>query len=228
MNFYQFFITKYTALNNQVKCFSFFFTLMTFYSIFLWMLPKNNWVLIPALFFAGWISWTFFEYILHRFWMHDKDSVDDSPMAQRHHHHHTHPTEIKVTAVQRLVLILIVSALVIFSLWFMIYFLIVAGFVFGFAGYTLMHWVLHQRWSAKIFPRLNRHHIYHHCKFPNSCYGVSVCWWDLLFKTTPPGDPVLVQRIIDFYFGDVPKKKQAIGNRQYATQVAVPNKSEVV
>ena len=200
MNFYQFLIARYTHLNEQAKCFSHYFFIMTAYAMLLWLLPTERWFLAINLFFSGWFTWTFFEYVLHRFWMHDKEKGDDSPMAQRHHHHHTHPTDIKVTAFQRSMLLLIVFALVSLSLWFVIYFLVIAGFVFGFAGYTMMHWILHQRWSAKLFPRMQKFHIYHHCKFPNSCYGISVCWWDLWFKTVPPGEPVLLKRIIDFYF----------------------------
>ena len=200
MNFYQFFIEKYINLNKQVKCFSFYFGFITAYYILLWIVPMNNTLFGLFLLLSGWLNWTFFEYILHRFWMHDKEAKDDSPMAQRHHHHHTHPTDIKVTPMQRLILLGIVSALLICSIYVSVYLLIVAGFVFGFSGYTMMHWVLHQRWSVKVFPRLHRYHIYHHCKYPNSCYGISVCWWDLLFKTTPPNEPVLVKRIIDFYF----------------------------
>ena len=208
MNFYQFLITRYSNLNNQVKCFSHFFILMACYVTLLTLLPTQRWFLAVNLFFSGWFSWTFFEYVLHRFWMHDKEKGDDSPIAQRHHHHHTHPTDIKVTAIQRLTLVLIVLILVTCSLWFMMYFLIVAGFVFGFAGYTMMHWILHQRWSAKLFPRLQKFHIYHHCKFPNTCYGVSVCWWDLWFNTVPPGEPVLLKRIIDFYFDSKGKSSE--------------------
>jgi len=200
MNFYQFFIEKYINLNKQVKCFAFYFGFLTAYYILLWMVPMNYTLFGLFLLLSGWLSWTFFEYILHRFWMHDKDAKDNSPMAQRHHHHHTHPTDIKVTPMQRLLLFGIVSALLVCSIYVSVYLLIIVGFVFGFSGYTMMHWVLHQRWSVKVFPRLHRYHIYHHCKYPNSCYGISVCWWDLLFKTTPPNEPVLVKRIVDFYF----------------------------
>ena len=208
MNFYQFLIEKYINLNKQVKCFATYFGIISIYLFFLWAVHMNAAFAGCTLFFGGWFTWTFFEYVLHRFWMHDKDTKDESPMANRHHHHHTHPTEIKVTARQRLTLLTIVCAIVIFAILISIYVLIVAGFIFGFAGYTMMHWVLHQRWSVKVFPRLHRFHIYHHCKFPNSCYGVSVCWWDLLFKTIPPGEPVLVKRIIDFYFGSTADNKQ--------------------
>jgi sterol desaturase/sphingolipid hydroxylase (fatty acid hydroxylase superfamily) len=149
------------------------------------------------LFLTGWCTWTFVEYILHRFWMHDKDS--DSSMAQTHHYHHTHPTEIIVTNVHRALMIVFLIALVFVAACLNDYFTFLVGFCFGIVGYFWMHQFLHLKIGQKVFKRLVRYHIYHHCKYPSTCFGISVPWWDDLFKTVP-ASPKITQRIIDFYF----------------------------
>ena len=210
MTYYQNLIEKYVATNNQMKCISFYLAMMSAYAIIVWLIPQNAWLLSILLFTGGWVTWTFLEYIIHRFWMHDTQSEKASPIAQYHMHHHTHPTEMDITPMHRLLVWGLVSLLVGLSFWLSLYFMILAGFVSGFSGYTLMHWVLHQRWSVKLFPRLHRFHLYHHCKYPNTCYGVSVSWWDLIFKTVPPEEPVLLKRVVDFYFHPNQKKKQPL------------------
>jgi len=206
MSFYQFFIDKFTRAGKQLNCIMLFMFLISVYFSVVLVLQLTHWFFLTSLFLAGWFIWTFFEYILHRFWMHNAGH-SRSVMSDRHHHHHTHPTDIKVTAIQRVGLFLITIAFGLLSVYMHSCFMVLSGVVFGFAGYTMMHWTLHQRWSAKLFPRLQRFHIYHHCKFPDTCYGISVCWWDLLFKTTPPGETDLLKRVIDFYFEGNQKKK---------------------
>lgn len=147
----------------------------------------------------GWVTWTFVEYLLHRFPMHSKDS--DSHMAKAHHHHHSHPTEMAIKPWHRLVMFVMLT--VVFWIAFVLrnYFTLFAGIGAGVMGYVLMHWLLHQRLAQRLFKRLVRYHIYHHCKYPNTCFGISVTWWDDLFGTVPK-NPMISQRIIDFYFGE--------------------------
>src|SRR5215475_11321759 len=52
-------------------------------------------------FLIGILTWTYLEYHIHRFWTHSKSSNSSALAFQRHKHHHKHPTEIKVTASQR-------------------------------------------------------------------------------------------------------------------------------
>lgn len=152
------------------------------------------------LLFTGWFIWTFIEYIMHRFWCHRKDADPANKLVHAHHHHHTHPTEIKVTVVQRLLMLLILVALSAISYYLQNYFTLFTGLCFGIAGYFTMHKVLHQPWAAKVFRRLFRYHIYHHCKYPNTCFGISVPWWDDVFRSIPK-NPNISDRIIRFYLG---------------------------
>jgi len=203
---------KLSPLKSQLKCVSLFMAIMIPYAITAHFFAFNIWALAILLFLAGWITWTFIEYIVHRFWMHDTPLEMVKPVADYHMVHHRQPTEMDIKSSHRL----LVWALVVVFMWisflYSLYFMPVTGFVFGFTCYTAMHWVLHQSWSVKLFPRLHRFHLYHHCKYPNSCYGVTVNWWDLIFKTTPPEEPVLLKRVTDFYFGISQKKTRT--NRQ--------------
>ena len=128
-------------------------------------------------------------------------------MAQTHHHHHTHPTEIVVTNIQRLIMVVVVVILLVVARRLDDYFTAVVGLFFGIAGYFMMHQFLHLKVSQKVFKKLVRYHIYHHCKYPNTCFGISVPWWDDIFKTVPTA-PKLTPRIIDFYFKENGKEGQ--------------------
>jgi hypothetical protein len=209
MNYYQFLIKKYSQIMSQVKCFIIYLAIMTIYLGVVWLSHGNDWLFAFLLFFGGWISFTFLEYILHRFWMHDTPIERARPVAEYHMLHHRQPTEMDIKRSHRLLVWVLVAVLLAVSVWFSLYLMPLAGFVFGFSCYTLMHWVLHQSWSVKLVPRLHRFHLYHHCKYPDACYGVTVYWWDLIFKTTPPDEPILLKRVTDFYFGLSQKKVRA-------------------
>ena len=169
------------------------------------------------LFMSGWCMWTFIEYILHRFWMLHKDS--NSAMAKTHHYHHTHPTEMVITNLHRALMIIFIVALVFVARYLNDYFTLFVGFACGIAGYFWMHQFLHLELGQKLFKRLVRYHIYHHCKYPNTCFGISVPWWDDLFKTVP-ASPKITQRIIDFYF----KGQEREDHNSMLSPVIIPRK----
>jgi len=203
MNTHHLKLKTFERFKSQLKCIAIFFLIMVSYGTASFFATANVWAIGVELFVGGWLFWTFIEYIVHRFWMHDTPVQSAKAVADYHMVHHRQPTEMDITTLHRFLVWGLVAALLILSIYFTIYLMPLAGFVFGFTCYTNMHWVLHQSWSLKIFPRLHRFHLYHHCKYPNSCYGVTVLWWDLLFKTTPPNEPVLLKRVTDFYFGKV-------------------------
>jgi hypothetical protein len=90
--------------------------------------------------------------------------------------------------------------LVSFSVWIHNYFTVVVGFVCGYTIYTFTHWLLHKKFTQKVFPKKVRYHIYHHCKYPDKCFGISVTWWDDLFGSVPAKKEIS-PKVIDFYFG---------------------------
>ncbi len=152
-----------------------------------------------SLFFTGFFVWTFFEYMFHRYWMHHV-SKSNGKKDFNHVYHHSHPTDIRISAFQRFLLAVSALGIIFISIWLQNYFTVAAGFLCGFPMYTIMHFLLHQKSTQKIFKKLIQYHIYHHCKSPDKCFGVSVTWWDSILRTMPKKGDILSQRIIDFYF----------------------------
>jgi sterol desaturase/sphingolipid hydroxylase (fatty acid hydroxylase superfamily) len=204
MHLYYFMIKRCKQSYQQAKCIFIFAVILLPLVIISDILRNASPVIFHAiLFLSGWVTWTFTEYILHRFWMHDKNS--NSSIAQTHYYHHTHPTEIIVTSFHRIAMAIMLVVLILIAGYLNNYFTFLVGFLFGLESYFLMHQFLHLKITQQIFKRLVRYHIYHHCKYPNTCFGVCVPWWDDLFKTVPK-EPKITQRIIDFYFkGDEDK-----------------------
>ena len=152
-----------------------------------------------SLFFTGWFAWTFLEYLAHRYLMHQKHN-EKQLLDFKHTHHHTHPTDIQISAFQRCVLLSGCTVLMALSIWFNNYFTIAAGFLCGFAGYTIMHFLLHKKMMQTFLKKMVNYHIYHHCKYPDKCFGISATWWDDLLGTAPPNKGFISQKVIDFYF----------------------------
>jgi sterol desaturase/sphingolipid hydroxylase (fatty acid hydroxylase superfamily) len=152
------------------------------------------------LLFAGWLSWTFIEYFNHRFRMHGQGDTSKVIGYKLHIMHHHHPTEIKITSAQRFFLflgnLLLITLCIVFKNWILIF----TGFYSGFVIYTLMHWFLHRKLSARLFPEVHQFHIHHHCKHPDKCFGVTVTWWDHLFDTIPHQQKEITDRIKTFYY----------------------------
>lgn len=150
--------------------------------------------------FSGWFGWTFIEYFNHRFRMHGNGDTSKVIGYHRHILHHHHPTEIKITSSQRLFLfignLVLITLCFVFKNWILFF----TGFYTGFVIYTLMHWVLHRKFSAKLFPEVHQFHMHHHCKHPDKCFGVTVTWWDHLFDTIPHQQKEITERIKTFYY----------------------------
>ena len=192
---------KNISTSTQIKCMGIFILIVFPFLITAVFFAKNPVIFFASDFLTGILCWTYLEYHMHRFWTHNKNANSTKEAYKRHVHHHKHPTEIKVTAGQRLVLFSISALLLTISVIWNNYFTILTGFVVGFAWSFFSHWILHQTWSVKLFPHLHRFHIHHHCKYPDRCFGFSTIFWDLIFGTTPPRNAIITERIIQFYYG---------------------------
>jgi len=200
MYLYYFLMKRYRNIYLQARGFTiFFFTLLAALICTVIVRPFSSAAFHSLLFLAGWYSWTFLEYVLHRFYMHDSNC--HSSLAKTHHHHHTHPSALAVTGLHRIAVVPVLAAVVVIAILLNNYFTFIAGCCFGIGGYFFMHRILHLKPGQRMFKKLTRYHIYHHCKYPHTCYGISVTWWDDIFKTVPH-KPKITQRIIDFYFND--------------------------
>jgi len=197
---------KNTSLHHSVQqqwiCFSVYLISMLLLITIAKIFSERRIIFFILLSVAGFLGWTYLEYHLHRFWTHNKTSKSTKGAYKRHIHHHQHPTEIKVTPLQRIILFILSAIQFILSARWNNYFTFFSSFFIGFAYSFFSHWMLHQSWSGKIFPRLLRFHICHHSKYPDSCFGFSTTLWDDIFRTTPPKEVVITERIIRFYYGE--------------------------
>jgi sterol desaturase/sphingolipid hydroxylase (fatty acid hydroxylase superfamily) len=150
-----------------------------------------GWIATAALAFAGFVSWTFAEYWLHRLFFHWKPK---GRWGERMHFlvhgvHHNWPRDK-----YRLVMPPAVSI----SLYFIFlgFFLLTlgprytwgfhAGFVVGYMFYDLTHYYLHHFTPRSEYGRrLKKNHMLHHFKDSTRRFCVSNMVWDRFFGTGP-------------------------------------------
>ncbi|RYY82484.1 MAG: fatty acid hydroxylase [Chitinophagaceae bacterium] len=143
---------------------------------------------IAVLFLAGAFSWTFFEYIAHRFMFH---AIADSERARRvvyvmHGNHHHFPRDRQRLFMPPVPSLILASA--IFGLQYLGLhgntFVFFPGFMLGYLMYGTMHYAIHA-WNPpfKWMKPLWRNHHLHHYKDEGKGYGVSTTIWDRVFGT---------------------------------------------
>lgn len=145
-----------------------------------------------SIFVGGFIFWTFFEYLMHRYIFH---FVNESPMVKRFHYlihgvHHEYPRDHERLFMPP------VPGLIILSLIFTAQYLIAGKYVFaflpgmmsGYLVYAFMHYSIHKFQPPKPLRFIWKHHNMHHFKHQNKAYGVSSPLWDYVFGTMPPAE----------------------------------------
>ena len=142
-----------------------------------------------GLFLCGFLFWTLFEYIFHRFVFH---FYPDWKIQRRlqfimHGVHHQYPND-KDRLVMPVTVSIPVSTLLLglFHLfmgdqsWSFF-----SGFVFGYLAYDMIHYSVHffTRIKHPLFVKLRQHHMDHHFLDSQRGFGVSSPFWDLIFRT---------------------------------------------
>src|SRR6185295_16740482 len=168
--------------------------------LFASFLTNASWVFHLLLFAGGWLLWTWVEYHVHRFLMHPKNDNRKTGTSRTHQHHHRFPSELEVTLLYRILLFIFNCGVVTIACRLNNYFTFFAGFSWGSAAFCYIHYLLHCKWTRRFMPHHHRFHIYHHCKYTNKCFGVSVPWWDRLFGTVPEKNKEISERILAFYY----------------------------
>ena len=144
---------------------------------------------IAGLFLAGILSWTLFEYILHRFLFH---FYPDWKLQQRlqftmHGVHHQYPQDK-----DRLVMPITVSIPLSVLLMGLFYLLLgnqawtfTSGFMLGYLVYDMIHYSVHffTHFKQPWFLKLRQHHMDHHFRNSQRGFGVSSPFWDRIFRT---------------------------------------------
>jgi dihydroceramide fatty acyl 2-hydroxylase len=139
---------------------------------------------------AGLISWTFVEYILHRFLFHYEG---DSAGWERAHfilHGHHHIDANAPTRLMMPPLVSVVLGTAFYYLFDMVFGPVMAKpffafFVLGYLCYDYTHYYVHFFTpTTRLGKFLKSYHMKHHYSGSNSRWGVSSPLWDYIFGTT--------------------------------------------
>jgi sterol desaturase/sphingolipid hydroxylase (fatty acid hydroxylase superfamily) len=141
---------------------------------------SENWLRGGAYFLSGFVAWGFSEYIFHRWAYHKNESF----FAVGHLMHHDDTQAL--IGMPWLVNMLSLSGLFLLFTFFlgrMGSAFLFSGFWLGHIWYTIVHHGIHH-WdiSHAWFKKLKHHHKIHH-KMPDRNLGVTMIFWDRIFKT---------------------------------------------
>jgi len=145
--------------------------------------------LFGGLFVTGFVLWSVFEYLMHRFVFHYETNSEFGKkiLFTFHGVHHDYPNDSL-----RLVMAPVVSIPLFFIMLFFFQFLvgyglhfaIFSGFVLGYLFYDVGHYALHHfNFKNKYLANLKKHHLLHHYKDEQHGFGVSMPFWDKIFNT---------------------------------------------
>lgn len=147
-------------------------------------------ILIIALFLAGLTVFSWVEYQVHRHLFHIHPGSEQRKKLQYTIHgvHHEYPKDKKRLAMPP-VLSVVIATLLLMLLRLMLgdfSFSFLAGFLCGYAGYLLVHYLVHVFPPPKnIFRKLWINHGIRHYKDHEKAFGVSSPLWDYIYKTMP-------------------------------------------
>lgn len=143
-----------------------------------------------ALFFAGLFVFTFVEYVMHRFLFHIGTNTPRKAKLQYTLHgvHHEYPKDKERLAMPPVMSITLATILL--FLFKLILgprvFAFLPGFLVGYSGYLVMHYIQHMYRAPKgFFNAWWANHSVHHYKDQTKAYGVSSPLWDYVFGTMP-------------------------------------------
>jgi len=163
-----------------------------------------------TLFISGWLSWTFVEYFVHRFLMHELIVPGKKDTLFNHHEHHQNPKNLKVSFSHRMIVFIIGALLFWKALELNNIFTLFAGFFSGFITFNFIHFILHQPYGRYILPKIQEAHILHHTRYPNCGYSFSTILWDWMYDTLPPKHATITEQMRINYFKSSSKPQQII------------------
>lgn len=144
--------------------------------------------------FAGICTWSFLEYVIHRWLGHSKQPRTQFGVEHRAHHRNgdyfAPSTKKAMSAIPVLIVAGIVSSLI-FGLE------IGGAYTAGFAGFYIFYEVIHRRIHTH-GPRgpytrfVRKHHLYHHFHSARMNHGVTSPIWDVVFGTLATAEQVRV------------------------------------
>lgn len=143
--------------------------------------------------------WFLFEYVLHRFAMHE---LHGRGIMSREHllHHVSAGWNFSGRLLLAWLGVAVVGALAWFPLGTWLFGLpvgigLATDWVLGYAFYEWQHALAHLRGPHNRYERwVRRHHFHHHFGHPMANHGVSVPWWDHVFGTYESPETIAVPR----------------------------------
>ncbi len=177
---------------HPIVIYSIYFPIITFFLYYAHAYKNITFNREILLFIGGVISWTLFEYILHRWIFH---IAVESERAKKivyaiHGVHHEFPRDKERLFMPPLPSLIVASLF--FCLWYSVLgWNVVAffpGFLFGYLVYGSMHFAIHAFSPPRFLKALWRNHHLHHYKHPEKGFGVSSVLWDIVFRTMPRKD----------------------------------------
>lgn len=157
----------------------------------IWMGAQHTPTQIALWFLAGFASWSFFEYVLHRYLFHIAESAFKGSARLQyvlHGVHHEYPNDAQRTLMPTLPKILL--TLPFLGIYWLIFgkagAFFASGFMMGYYVYSLIHYSIHRFKAPKFLKPLWEHHHRHHHLHDDMAFGVSSTLWDRVFNTMPP------------------------------------------
>lgn len=142
-----------------------------------------------GLFLSGYLSWTFAEYLMHRFLYHKIEDATYNDGIQYlfhgiHHEYPNDPTRLVLPVVPSLAI-----AAIFFGIFYLVMgkyaFIVAPGFLLGYCSYMTIHYTIHKVAPPKKFNFWWNHHNIHHFQQHDRAFGVSTPIWDHVFRTMP-------------------------------------------
>lgn len=167
-------------------------TIFAIYSCALLMWSVTHTSLSPiqtvGLFFLGFITFTWVEYMVHRYVFHMKTYTSMRAKLQYTIHgvHHEYPKDKDRLAMPPLLSVTIATILLLLFRLVMgdLVFAFLPGFIVGYAAYLAIHYMVHASAPPNNFLKaLWINHGIHHYKDGDLIYGVSSPLWDYIYGT---------------------------------------------
>ncbi len=146
-------------------------------------------VTVGSLFAAGFVSWTFAEYTLHRFVFHFQPNSKIQERLQYilhglHHDDPIDPTRLVMPPALAVIFSAILYSLFRYALGPVLVEPFFAAFLVGYLCYDYIHYYVHHFTpTTKIGKFLKQSHMMHHYVSHESRWGVSSPLWDYVFGT---------------------------------------------
>jgi sterol desaturase/sphingolipid hydroxylase (fatty acid hydroxylase superfamily) len=138
---------------------------------------------------AGFLIWTLFEYLFHRFIFHfqPKNSSLKKALYLLHEVHHEYPNDrlrLVLPPVESILFAILAYFIIHSLLPLRVFYPFVMGFTAGYLTYDMVHYSVHHRaMKGELASFFKQHHLRHHFQEEDRGFGVSSPLWDYIFGT---------------------------------------------